>query len=262
MATILFQTITNNRILTPSVLGLDALYILIQTLLVFIFTKLGLRTPNAGINFLLSTGLMLCFSFLLYKSIFSQKQNMYFILLVGTILGMLFRSLSGFVQMILDPNEFALLQGKLFASFNNIQENLLLIAFIIVLLTLPFIYDYFSSLDILLLGRDSALSLGVNYSAHSKRIFLVVAIFTSVTTALVGPLTFLGFIVANLSYEVTKTYKHRYLILSGTLLGILFLVGGQFIVERIFNFNIPLSVIINFIGGIYFIYLLLKERAK
>jgi len=261
-STILFQTITGNRLLTPSILGLDALYVLVQTMIVYTFTELGVQTPNATVNFLLSVALLLTLAFGLYKALFSQKHDMYLVLLVGTILGVLFRGLSGFMQLLLDPNEFALLQSKLFASFNNIQAHLLIAACIVVLLSLPFIYDYLRTLDVLSLGKAQATNLGVAYEASTKRIFLLVALFTAVSTALVGPITFLGLIVANLSYELTQTYKHHYIVLCGILLGTLFLVGGQCIVERIFNFNMPLSVLINFIGGIYFMYLLLRERAR
>ena len=260
-ATILFQTITNNRILTPSVLGLDALYILIQTLIVFVFTQIQVVLPNNTINFFISTALMLANSFVLYKMLFYKEQNIYFLLLVGTIMGTFFRSITGFLQMILDPNEFSLLQGKLFASFNNVQNHLLFAAIILVLLAIPFVYDYLLALDVMHLGKENALSLGIDYEQHTKRIFLLVALFTSVTTALIGPITFLGLIIANLSYEVAKTYKHTQLLLFGILFGILFIVGGQMIIERLFDFSIPLSVIINLFGGLYFIYLLVKERS-
>ena len=36
-STVIFQTITNNKILTPSVMGLDSLYLFIQTVIVFFF---------------------------------------------------------------------------------------------------------------------------------------------------------------------------------------------------------------------------------
>jgi len=89
---------------------------------------------------------------------------------------------------------------------------------------------------------------------------VIVAVLTSISTALAGPVTFLGLLVANLSYEYLKTYRHRELILGAILISIIALVGGQWIVERVFAFSTTLSVIINFIGGIYFIYLLLKEN--
>lgn len=41
IATVLFQTVTNNRILTPSVMGLEALFILIQTMLIFLSMPMG-----------------------------------------------------------------------------------------------------------------------------------------------------------------------------------------------------------------------------
>ena len=37
LATMIFQTVVNNRILTPSILGLDSLYLLIQTTIIFLF---------------------------------------------------------------------------------------------------------------------------------------------------------------------------------------------------------------------------------
>ena len=109
------------------------------------------------------------------------------------------------------------------------------------------------------LGREIAINLGINHDKLSKKLLLVVAVLVSISTALVGPITFLGLLVVNLSYQFFKTYKHSYLITGSVLISIIALVGGQFIVERILNFSTTVSIIINFIGGLYFIYLLLKE---
>lgn len=262
IATLMFQTITNNRILTPSVLGLDAIYIFVQTAIVFVSTTLSSKMINANINFIISTVLMLCFSLVLYRVMFRQQQNLYLLLLVGMVMGTFFRSITGFLQMIMDPNEFALLQGNLFASFNNIQSQLLFAAVVIFLLLIPFVYDYLNKLDILSLGKEQAINLGVEYEKMTKRIFLVVTILIAVATALVGPLTFLGLLVVNIAYELMKTYKHSILFIASIALSISALVGGQLLTERIFNFNITLSVIINFVGGIYFVFLLLSAKQE
>src|SRR5690554_814828 len=58
----IFQTITNNNILTPSVLGLDSLYILVQTFLVFVFGSSTLMGLGGEFNFILSVGIMSLFS--------------------------------------------------------------------------------------------------------------------------------------------------------------------------------------------------------
>ncbi|MCE5169073.1 iron chelate uptake ABC transporter family permease subunit [Paenibacillus profundus] len=260
-ATTVFQTITNNRILTPSILGLDSLYMLIQTFVIFVFGSMNATITNSNINFIISVGLMVLFSSILYKVIFKREdQNIYFLLLIGLIFGTLFGSLSTFMQVLIDPNEFAIVQDKMFASFNNIKTDLLIIASISVLLVSLYFMRFTKYLDVLSLGREQAINLGVDYDYVVKRLLIVVAILISISTALVGPITFLGLLVVNVTYEFLKTYQHKFLILGSVLISIIALVGGQLIVERVFTFSTTLSVIINFVGGGYFIYLLLKEN--
>ncbi|AKL95354.1 ABC-type enterochelin transport system, permease component [Clostridium aceticum] len=259
-STMVFQTITNNRILTPSVLGLDALYIFIQTLIVFIFAGRSLTLVSRHTNFLLSVLLMIIFSSILYKFLFKkEQQNIYFLLLIGLIFSTLFQSLSSFMQMLIDPNEFGIVQSRMFASFNNVNTDLLYIAIGIILCAGVYTYPYIKIMDVLSLGREEAINLGIDYDKSVKRMLIVVVIMVSVATALVGPITFLGLLVVNLARELLHTYQHKYLITTSILISGIALVGGQLMVERVLNFKTPLSVIINLVGGLYFIYLLLKE---
>lgn len=260
-SSMIFQTITNNRILTPSVLGLDWLYIFIQTVIVFIFGAKSIVIVNNNLNFILSVGIMMVFAIILYKLLFKREDSsIFFLLLVGLIFGTLFQSLASFMQMIINPNEFLIIQDKMFASFNNVNTDVLMLSSIVVILTIAYSYEYIKILDVLSLGRDEAINLGVSYDKVVKRMLVVVVILVSVSTTLVGPITFLGLLVVNLTKEFFNTYKHKYLLLGSMLISIIALVGGQFIVERILTLKTPLSVIINFIGGIYFMYLLLKEN--
>ncbi|MBM7694181.1 iron complex transport system permease protein [Peribacillus deserti] len=260
VSTIIFQTITNNRILTPSIIGLDSLYMLIQTFLIFAFGSTSAVVMNKNINFLLCVGIMVLFAGLLYKFLFKKEgQNIYFLLLVGLVLGTLFQSFSSFMQVIIDPNEFLVIQDRMFASFNNIHTDLLTISIVLLVLLGWYLSRFIKYLDVLALGREQAINLGVSYDHVVKRLLIVVAVLISISTALVGPITFLGLLVANVAYQYTKTYKHITLFAGSSFLSIIALVGGVLIVERVFTFSTTLSVIINFIGGVYFIYLLLKE---
>lgn len=260
-STMVFQTITNNRILTPSIIGLDSLYLFIQTFVVYLFGSTHMTLMNKNVNFLLSAVLMVLFAGLLYKWLFKREgQNIYFLLLVGIIFGTLFNSLSTFMQVLIDPNEFQVVQDKMFASFNNVNTDQLVISVVLVLGVAAYFWKYIKYLDVLSLGRDQAINLGIPYDFVVKRFLIVIAILVSIATALVGPITFLGLLVANLAHQVMKTYQHKYLITGSVLISIISLVGGVLIVERVFTFSTTLSVIVNFIGGVYFIYLLLKEN--
>lgn len=260
-ATTVFQTITNNRILTPSILGLDSLYLLIQTIVIFVLGSKTLMMMNSNVDFLVSVGLMVLFSGLLFKLIFKgENQNLYFLLLIGIIFGTFFGSMSTFMQVLIDPAEFMIVQDKMFASFNHINTKLLLMGSVLLLLVTLYFLRFIKYLDVLALGREQAINLGVKYDDVVKRLLFVVAVLISISTALVGPITFLGLLVVNVTYPFLKTHRHSYLIAGSVLISIIALVGGQLIVERVFTFSTTLSVIINFIGGVYFIYLLLKEN--
>ncbi len=259
-STVIFQTITHNRILTPSIMGFDSLYILLQTVVIFTLGSSHLVIVNKHLNFILSVSAMVLFALLLYQFLFkSGKRPIYFLLLVGIIIGTFFESISTFLQVLIDPNEFLNVQDKMFASFNNISSELVWWALAIIVITISIGWRYIHDLDVLSLGRDTAINLGVHYDHVVKVILILSSVLIAVSTALVGPITFFGLIVANLSYQFFKTYKHSVLIIGASIMSVLALVGGQWIVERVFTFSTTLSVIINFVGGIYFIYLLLKE---
>lgn len=262
-SSLIFQTITNNKILTPSVLGLDSLYILIQTVIVFILGQGSIFMNNPHVNFLVSVAFMILFSMLLFKLLLGRESNnIFFLLLTGIIFGTLFKSLSSYMQFIIDPNEFLVIQGNMFASFNNINTNILAICTIILIAVIAYVYSYSEVLDVISLGREEAINLGIDYDKVLKRMLFIVCLLVSVSTALAGPLTFLGLLVVNITYQFIKTYKHKYLMIGSMLISIVLLIGGQLVVEKVLNFNTTLSVIINFIGGVYFIYILLKESKQ
>lgn len=260
-STVAFQTLTNNRILTPSIMGFESVYMLVQTLLVFIYGDQTFKVINNLENFLLSIACMIGFAFLLYLMIYKKKvNNMYLLLLIGLVLGILFNTLSSFMQLLIDPNNFFIVQGKMFASFSNINQNLMGFSVVILVITLLVGFRYSKRLDVMALGRNQAISLGLNYNKNIQLFLVIVAVLVSVSTALVGPVLFLGLLVSNLTYEILKTYRHNIIIPVCCLVTVIVLVGGQFLAERVFELSTPISTIINFVGGVYFLYLLLRRR--
>lgn len=259
-STIIFQTITDNRILTPSVMGIDSLYVAVQTVIYFVLGSASIFASNPKINFLICVVFMVIGSLGLYKLIFKRENsNIMFVLLVGMICGTFFKSLSSFMQMVIDPNEYLILQSKLFASFNNVNVDILLLSVVIILLIIPFVIDDIKFFDVMSLGKDQSINLGVDYDKIMRKSLVIISILIAVSTALVGPVTFLGLLVANVTREMMKTYKHSYLIAVSMLVSIFALVFGQLMIERILHLTTPVSVIIDMIGGIYFMYLLYKE---
>ncbi|MEZ9386110.1 iron chelate uptake ABC transporter family permease subunit [Vibrio lentus] len=262
-SSLVFQTITNNRILTPSILGFDSLYMLVQTVLLFVFGGTSFWVIDAIANFSLSVTVMILFSFALFHFYFKSKRNNVFtLLLIGIVCGSVFSSLANFLAMLIDPNEFAVLQNVMFASFNNVKGELVYLSLIPLGSSLLGLWLLAPKLDVLWLGVDNATSLGVNTKRLTQITLVIVSVMVAVSTALVGPVLFFGLITVSLARQIFKSYQHRVLIIASSLLAVVLLVSGQWFIEKVMAFETTVSVIINLVGGLYFMFLLLRTRIQ
>jgi iron complex transport system permease protein len=260
VSTVLFQTVTNNRILTPSIMGFDALFVLIQTAGVFFLGAATVSGTDPRLRFALEVLALVAFGAGLYRLLFGRtERDVYVLVLLGIVLGTMFTSLTLLVSRLIDPNEFLTLQDMLFASFNSVDRRLLVLSAGLVAAVCLGVWRLLPHLDVVALGRDTAVNLGVEHRRVVNLALLAVAVLVAVATALVGPITFLGLLVANLARQVLGTHRHAWVLPGATLLAVLALVGGQLVLEQVFGFNSSLSIVINFVGGIVFIALLIRE---
>jgi iron complex transport system permease protein len=263
LSTVLFQTITANRILTPSLMGFDALYLLLQTVMVFVFSSRGLLAIDERLRFGLEVVLMTMFATALFSWLFgSGRFGLHLLILVGIIFGTLFRSLTSFLQRIIDPSEFVILQDLFFASFNAVQTDLLAVSGVLIAAVSLVAIRMLRKLDVLALGREHAVNLGVDHRRTVMILLVLIAVMVSVSTALVGPITFFGLLVANLAYLVAGSNRHAVIIPVAVLISAITLVGGQLVVERVFDFDTSLSVIIELVGGLVFLVLLIVSTRR
>lgn len=263
VSTVLFATITNNRILTPSLMGFDALYLLIQTLLTFLLGAGGAVAVNAQLLYVGQVALMVFLCTALFRWLFlGSARSLHLVLLVGLVMGTLFRSLSTFLQRLLSPNDFVVLQDQLFASFNTVHRELLWVSGLAVLLVLVLCWRKRFVYDVLSLGRENAINLGLDYRREVTLLMVNIAILVSVSTALVGPVTFFGLLVANLAYQLSPSYRHSHVLPMAAMLGAITLVGGQTVLERVLGFDTALSIVVEFLGGIVFILMLLRGSRR
>ena len=258
-ATIIFQSVINNTIVTPCLLGMNALYTLIHTSVVFVLGSGSILFTNDNLSFLVDLVLMGIIATVVYSWLFKMTgHNVLYVLLVGTVLTSFFSSIQSTLTRVMDPNEYDTLLTSLVASFSNINSEIIIFSVIILALIGVIFRKELALLDVITLGKEQAINLGVDYDRCIRRLLLAVTLCIAVATAMVGPISFLGLIIANISRQLLKTYRHTQLIAGAALMGVIALIGGQFTVERVFVYSIPISVFITVAGGIYFLYLILK----
>ncbi len=260
-ASIIFQSVINNRIVTPCLLGMNSLYTLMHTVVYFVFGSTSFLAVNANAAFVVDLVIMVVVATFIYGYLFKKTNyNVLYVLLIGTVLSSFFGSIQETMVRVMDPNEYDNLLLTLVAGFDNINGEIIAACAGILALMAFILRKELALLDVITLGKDQAINLGVDYDKTVGKLLIGVTACIAVATAMVGPISFLGLIIANLGRQIMKTYRHSHLILGASLFGMMTLVGGQWIVEHLAAYTVPVSTFITLGGGIYFLYLLLKKR--
>ena len=262
-AAIVFQTIIRNTIVTPCLLGMNSLYLLIHTAVVFFLGSGSLFAVNPVYAFAADVIVMGFVAGFIYYTIFQKTGgNVLYVLLIGTVLSTFFSSMQNSLTRIMDPNEYDALLNPLTASFTNVNAACIIPGALLLAAIAWWLRKDLAILDVISLGREQAVSLGVDYERTLRRLMVGVALYIAVATALVGPLSFLGLITANVARQLFTTYRHTWLIAGSACVGMLILTAGQFVVEHVMVYAVPVSVFVTIGGGIYFLYLVLTAGKR
>lgn len=260
-ASIVFQSIINNRIVTPCLLGMNSMYTLVHTAVVFTVGSGSAVSTNSNLAFAVDLVIMGIAATFIYSYMFKKTgNNVLYVLLIGTVLSSFFGSIQSTMIRVMDPNEYDTLLTTLVADFNNVNSEVIAFSLILLLVLVLFLRKYLALLDVITLGKDQAINLGVDYDRTVRRLMLGVVLCIAVATAMVGPISFLGLIIANLARQLLRTHKHSHLIVGSALMGMLAIIAGQLVSQHVFSYAVPLSTFITIGGGIYFLYLLLFKK--
>ncbi|PJX24109.1 iron ABC transporter permease [Advenella sp. S44] len=260
-SSIAFQTITGNRILTPAIMGYEAIYLLLQSLLILFMGTQSLVVLGANGNFFLSVLLMLGYSWVIHRWLFRDgRNNVYLLLLLGLVLTMVIGTFTQFVQLKVSPGEFSILLGFSQASFGRAEPGQLLTSAIVVAAVCVAGVKTLPTLDVLSLGRDQAISLGVDYQRTVRLYLALIAVLVAVSTSLLGPTAFMGIFVANMAYALARTFRHRITLPIGCAIAVGMFILAQLAVEHVFNYRTTVGILVNLVCGVWFLALMLRTR--
>ncbi|MEY8829284.1 iron chelate uptake ABC transporter family permease subunit [Sedimentitalea sp. XS_ASV28] len=262
-ATVLFQTIAGNRILTPSLIGFDALYVLILTAMVQVLGLAGFAAIPAPVIFAINLAAMTALGMLLFGVLmFGARGDMIKLVLTGIVAGILIRSLTEFLQRMIDPSEFQMIQAASFARFTHVDTGLLVLTAAASLPALVLTWRTRFRLDVLALGSELATGLGENPQRGRRRVLALICVLVASATALAGPSGLFGLIVTALAYLVAPGTRHAVTLPTAALVGCIVLVAGQTVMERVLDLSTPLPVVVELLGGLVFLFLVLKRHIR
>jgi iron complex transport system permease protein len=260
-SSIVFQTVTGNRILTPAVMGYEAVYLLLQSLLVLALGSEALAVLGATGHFFASVALMLAYAGLLHGRLLrGSGGDVYSMLLLGLVLTLVMGTFTQFVQFGTSPGEFSMLLGFTQASFNRAQPAQLLLAGVAVAAVCWVGVQHLRVLDVLTLGRDQATSLGVDHRRAVRLQLVLVATLVAVSTSLLGPTAFMGIFVANMAYALARSTRHRATLPMGCAIAVGIFIAAQLAVEHVFNYRTTVGILVNLVCGAYFLARVVRSR--
>lgn len=260
IATVSFQTVTNNRIITPSIMGFESLYVAVQTAAVYFLGVAGLGMLTGLPQFVLQIAIMVGLSLALYGWLLSGRYgNVEIMLLIGIVIGGGLASVSSFMRRMLTPSEFDVLTARMFGSMANADPMYFPVAIPLCIVAAALLWRRSSRLNVVALGRDTATNLGLNHRRELMVTLFLVSILMAVSTALVGPMTFLGFLVATLAYQFADSYDHRRIFPVAVLVGFVVLSGAYFVMKHVFYAQGVVSIIIELVGGSVFLIVILRK---
>lgn len=261
LSSVIFQTLAGNRVLTPAIMGYEGIYLLFQALLVLWLGTASVALLGAQGNALLSIALMLGYSWLLQRWLLREgRGDVYRLLLLGLVLTMVLGTFTQFIQLKTSPGEFSILQSLGYTSFNRAQPTQVLYSGLLVAVVALLVARGTRVLDVLALGRDQAIALGLDHGRCLRLQMALIAVLVAVSTSLVGPTAFMGVFVANIAYALARSARHQVTLPLACAVAIGMFLLAQLLVEHLFNYRTSVSILVNLVCGAYFLALMVRTR--
>lgn len=258
IAGLILQTVTRNPLADPYLFGISsgASFGVVLLMAVAGISAGFMLSAAALLGSFLAMGLLILIA---GRQKRSQVESM---LLAGVALSFLFSAFTSLLLYWSDPQAVAGILFWMLGSFARAQWGTLWLPCVVIVVCISFMLSFKRQLNALLLGDESAITLGVR--VHRFRILMLVlsSLITAVLVALCGGIGFVGLMVPHIV---------RFFISQGSTAGLLItsLVGGTFMVwvdvlsrSLLKNQELPVGVITAAMGSVFFLSLLFFRKTK
>ena len=258
IAGLILQTVTRNPLADPYLFGISSGASFGVVLL------MALAGISAG--FMLSAaallGSLLAMSLLILIAGRQQSAQVESMLLAGVALSFLFSAFTSLLLYWSDPQAVAAILFWTLGSFARAQWATLWLPLLVITLCTFVMLSFRRQLNAMLLGDESAITLGVRVQRFRILMLVLSSLITAVLVAMCGGIGFVGLMVPHIV---------RFFISQGTIAGLLVtsLVGGTFMVwvdvlsrSLLKNQELPVGVITAAIGSVFFLSLLFFRKRR
>lgn len=261
VAGIVFQAIVRNPLVDPYMTGVSSGAGLGATLYIVFFSATSLAGNYYGMSIFSFLFAVLAFGITFAVSKVSGNSNVSFVL-AGVISGMGFSAFTT-ILMLTNQDKTNSILDFLYGSFSSISWSTAWIIIVPVIIISIIFICYSRTFNVVLLGREQSMELGVNYDRFRLLSMLLASLLTAVCVAFVGIIGFVGLIVPHLA-RMALGGDHRLLFPASMLIGALLLSAADLLIKEVINVwgvSIPVGALTTLIGIPFFVFIL-KKRGK
>ncbi len=257
---VLMQCVTKNPIAEPYILGISsgASCGAVSIIVLGGVSSLGINSITSGafVGSIVSGVLVFAIGTQMGKTTSTTR-----LVLTGMAISTIFSALTNL--LIYSAKNSNQAKNALFwtvGSLGGAKWEVLLIPSIVLILVIIVSFIMSKSLDILLLGDDSAIILGINVKLIKSIILILATLLTSTLVAITGAIGFIGLVVPHICRTIAGS-DHKKLIVLSSLIGAIFLIVSDVLARGLFPpIEIPIGIITALIGGPFFLYLISKKN--
>ncbi|RME80042.1 MAG: iron ABC transporter permease [Planctomycetota bacterium] len=201
-------------------------------------------------------------SLLVYLLAIKSGFQIYRLILGGVIISFIFSSLVIIILFLLPPEVSQVSLLMLIGDLSGNQVSLLWLASPIILIFLFYLFHLSSEINLLSLGEEKALSLGVSPKRLSFIVFWITSLLTGTAVSIAGLIGFIGLMVPHL-FRLLGIADFKRLLPYSALGGAILLVLFDTLSRRIFfPLELPVGILSSLLGGLVLLYLLLFNSQK
>lgn len=260
LAGAVMQTTVQNPLADPYILGISSGASLGATFAIMIGFGGTSILAQLGLSFWAFLGAVIAALLVLLLSNVNGQMNSIKLILSGMVLNALFTAFSNFIIYIANDAEgirsvtFWMMGSLAGASWSKLP----LIAAVVLICFLFFLTQE-RILNIMLLGDEAAITLGVNLKFYRKLYLVITSILTGIIVANSGMIGFVGLIIPHIVRGIVGS-NHRYFLPLSVFSGSLFMVWSD-ILSRIIlpTVELPIGILTSLIGAPLFIYIFIKK---
>jgi len=264
---LLLQTLFNNPLAGPSVLGISsgasfgvALVVLSGSLSGIDFMLSGFALGNILVVVAALLGALAVLLLIIFVS--SKIANIVVVLIIGIMIGYAINAMVGVLQFFSRSLELQayVLWGLGSFSKTSLPQSIGLAISVSVLVVLGFLFQ--NSLNVFLMGKNYARSMGINTKVLQLKILVIAGLLVSLATAFTGPIAFLGLAIPHIARNLFNSSNHRILLPAVVALGAFIALLCNFISKLPgYDTSLPINAVTSMIGAPIVIWAIVK-RAK